>query len=191
VSSARRNGIPSFSARDQTAVTLRFSRSAITAALRPSSAKRRSRLSSSGVQRGLAMRGCLVISPSPSARSCPFGGVVFQPGGLSGRGAPSAAGATSIDFRLLLDIGTYSGAFNLSADKKRNHSNRTKCAARHQNEKSLVGRRLSRSRLPRLAPLHFFAFTESPNSTRRRMASERPGASSCFAAHLSTAPRMS
>jgi hypothetical protein len=39
------------------------------------------------------------------------------------------------------------------------------------------------------AQSQFFAF--SPSSTRRRMASERPGSSSCFAAHLSTVSRNS
>ena len=33
---------------------------------------------------------------------------------------------------------------DLSANKKRNHSNRTKCAARHENEKSFIGGTLSR-----------------------------------------------
>jgi hypothetical protein len=61
-------------------------------------------------------------------RSFPF---AFSP-------SSTPAGATSIDFRLLLDIGTYSGAFNLSADKKCNQSNRAKCATRHDNEKSFV-----------------------------------------------------
>jgi len=39
----------------------------------------------------------------------------------------------------------------------------------------------------RIIPTHFFAF--SPSSTRRRMASERPGSSSCFAAQRSTFAR--
>jgi hypothetical protein len=55
-----------------------------------------------------------------------------------------ARSATSINFRLLLDIGTYSLAFNLSANEKRNQSNRAKCAARHDNEKTRVGPSLSR-----------------------------------------------
>jgi hypothetical protein len=53
-------------------------------------------------------------------------------------------GAISINLRLLLDIGTYSRAFNLSADEKRNQSNRAKCAARHDNEKNPIGSSLSR-----------------------------------------------
>jgi hypothetical protein len=101
-----------------------------------------------------------IIFPSPSARA--------------------RSQSASIDFCLLLDIRTYSRAFNLSADEKRNQSNRAKCAARHDNEKTPVGSSLRRSRPPRLALLHFFAFTANPNSTSRRKASERPGRSSCF-----------
>jgi hypothetical protein len=56
----------------------------------------------------------------------------------------NANGATSIDLRLLLDIGTYSRAFNLSANEKHNQSNRAECAARHDDEKTPVGSSLSR-----------------------------------------------
>jgi hypothetical protein len=41
--------------------------------------------------------------------------------------------------RLMLNIGSYSRAFNFSGNKKRNHSSRTSGAARHENEKSFIG----------------------------------------------------
>jgi hypothetical protein len=44
-----------------------------------------------------------------------------------------------IKYLRLLNIGSYSRAFNFSDNKKRNHSNRTSCAARHENEKSFIG----------------------------------------------------
>ncbi len=44
-----------------------------------------------------------------------------------------------IKYLRLLNIGSYSRAFNFSGNKKRNHSNGTSCAARHENEKSFIG----------------------------------------------------
>ncbi len=57
--------------------------------------------------------------------------------------------------RLMLNIGSYSRAFNFSGNKKRNHSNRTSCAARHENEKSFIGGTLSRPHFPSIGHLCF------------------------------------
>ena len=57
--------------------------------------------------------------------------------------------------RLMLNIGSYSRAFNFSGNKKRNHSNRTSCAARHENEKSFIGGKLSRPHFPSIGHLCF------------------------------------
>src|SRR5258705_9032510 len=54
---------------------------------------------------------------------------------------------------LMLNIGSYSRAFNFSGNKKRNHSNRTSCAARHENEKSFIGGKLSRPHFPSIGRL--------------------------------------
>src|SRR5258705_3573179 len=56
---------------------------------------------------------------------------------------------------LMLDIGSYSCAFNFSGNKKRNHSNRTSRAARHENEKSSIGGKLSRPHFPSIGHLCF------------------------------------
>src|SRR6266403_3052716 len=56
---------------------------------------------------------------------------------------------------LMLNIGSYSRAFNFSGNKKRNHSNRTSCAARHENEKSFIGGTLSRPHFPSIGHLCF------------------------------------
>ena len=53
-----------------------------------------------------------------------------------------------IEYLRLLNIGSYSRAFNFSDNKKRNHSNRTSCAARHENEQSFIGGKLSRPHFP-------------------------------------------
>jgi hypothetical protein len=55
----------------------------------------------------------------------------------------------------MLNIGSYSRAFNFSGNKKRNHSNRTSCAARHENEKSFIGGKLSRPHFPSIGHLCF------------------------------------
>jgi hypothetical protein len=58
--------------------------------------------------------------------------------------------------RLMLNIGSYSRAFNFSGNKKRDHhSNRTSCAARHENEKSFIGGKLSRPHFPSIGHLCF------------------------------------
>ena len=57
--------------------------------------------------------------------------------------------------RLMLNIGSYSRAFNFSGNKKRNHGNRTSCAARHENEKSFIGGKLSRPHFPSIGHLCF------------------------------------
>jgi hypothetical protein len=57
--------------------------------------------------------------------------------------------------RLMLNIGSYSRGFNFSGNKKRNHSNRTSCAARHENEKSPIGGKLSRPHFPSIGHLCF------------------------------------
>jgi hypothetical protein len=55
----------------------------------------------------------------------------------------------------MLNIGSYSGAFNFSGNQKRNHGNRTSCAARRENEKSLIGGKLSRPHFPSIDHLCF------------------------------------
>ena len=57
--------------------------------------------------------------------------------------------------RLMLNIGSYSRTFNFAGNKKRNHSNRTSCAARHENEKSFIGGKLSRPHFPSISHLCF------------------------------------
>jgi hypothetical protein len=55
---------------------------------------------------------------------------------------------------------------------------------------SIVSAARSATRAARNGPVDFgFAFPVSPSSTSRRMASERPGSSSCFAAQASTLSR--
>src|SRR5260370_7536305 len=73
--------------------------------------------------------------------------------------------------RLMLNIGSYSRAFNFSGNKKCNHSNRTSCAARDENEKSFIGRKLSRPHFPRIAHLCFTPVTSHrrPSSLRLRL----------------------
>jgi hypothetical protein len=72
------------------------------------------------------------ISLSASVQRRPAGrGPVISP-------SPARSQSASIDFCLMLDIGTYSRAFNLSANEKRNQSNRAKCAARHDDKKPLI-----------------------------------------------------
>src|SRR5450631_3046616 len=71
-------------------------------------------------------------------------GVIFFPITFTSPSPSARAPQGSIDFSLLLDIGTHSRAFNLSANEKRNQSNRAKCTARHDNEKNPVGSSLSR-----------------------------------------------
>src|SRR5260370_14518630 len=61
--------------------------------------------------------------------------------------------------RLMLNIGSYSRAFNFSGNKKCNHSNRTSCAARDENEKSFIGRKLSRPHFPSIGHLCFSRVT--------------------------------
>jgi hypothetical protein len=82
-------------------------------------------------------------------------------------------------FCLVLDIGPNSDAVNFSANKKCNHSNRAKCAARHDDKKTRVRRTFSFA--------HFFTF--SPNSIISRAASDRDKLR--FLAHTSTAAKTS
>src|SRR5258706_5422271 len=74
--------------------------------------------------------------------------------------------------RLMLNIGSYSRAFDFSGNKKRNHSNRTSRAARHENKRSFIRGNLIRPHFPPIGHLSF-----SRVSSHRRHPFLRPSAS--------------